>query len=94
MHRRLRTGTTPSLILIVKSMIMKNLIRRNIFFLCLFFLVSVAPAQGEPITAPNGAVADAGFAQTLQLIYPQPTVEKASDGIWVLGGYSITNQEY
>jgi hypothetical protein len=25
-------------------------------------------------TAPNGAVADAGFAQTLQLIYPQPTI--------------------
>ena len=45
----------------------------------------------KTITAPNGAVADAGFAQTLQLIYPQPTVEKASDGIWVLGGYSITN---
>jgi alkyl sulfatase BDS1-like metallo-beta-lactamase superfamily hydrolase len=43
------------------------------------------------ITAPNGAIADAGFAKTLQLIYPQPTVEKASEGIWVLGGYSITN---
>jgi hypothetical protein len=45
----------------------------------------------KTITAPNGAVADAGFAQTLQLIYPQPTIEKAGDGIWVLGGYSITN---
>jgi hypothetical protein len=45
----------------------------------------------KTITAPNGAVADAGFAQTLQLIYPQPTIEKASEGIWVLGGYSITN---
>lgn len=45
----------------------------------------------KTITAPNGAVADAGFAQTLQLIYPQPTIEKTADGIWVLGGYSITN---
>ncbi|MCH6233611.1 alkyl sulfatase dimerization domain-containing protein [Cognataquiflexum rubidum] len=45
----------------------------------------------KTITAPNGAVADAGFAQTLQLIYPQPTVEKTADGIWVIGGYSITN---
>lgn len=45
----------------------------------------------KTITAPNGAVADAGFAQTLQLIYPQPTIEKVSDGIWMLGGYSITN---
>ena len=27
----------------------------------------------------------------LQLIYPQPTVIKEADGIWVLGGYSITN---
>ena len=45
----------------------------------------------KTITAPNGAVANAGFAQTLQLIYSQPTIEKAADGIWVLGGYSITN---
>ena len=45
----------------------------------------------KTITAPNGAVADAGFAQTLQLIYPQPTIVKEADGIWVLGGYSITN---
>lgn len=42
-------------------------------------------------TAPNGAVADVGFAQLLQLIYPQPTIEKTADGIWVLGGYSIAN---
>jgi len=47
--------------------------------------------QVQQITAPNGAVADAGFAKTLQLIYPQPTIEKTADGIWVLGGYSITN---
>lgn len=45
----------------------------------------------KTITAPNGAVADAGFAQTLQLIYPQPTIEKTAEGIWVIGGYSITN---
>jgi len=48
----------------------------------------------KTITAPNGAVADAGFAQTLQLICPQPTIEKATEGIWVLGGNYITNQEY
>jgi hypothetical protein len=43
----------------------------------------------KTITAPNGAVADAGFAQTLQLIYPQPTIEKAGEGIWVLGGIPL-----
>ncbi|MCL6259846.1 MBL fold metallo-hydrolase [Aquiflexum sp. TKW24L] len=42
-------------------------------------------------TAPNGAVADAGFAKILQLIYPQPTIEKTAEGIWVIGGYSIAN---
>jgi len=47
--------------------------------------------ESKQITAPNGAVADAGFAQTLQLIYPQPTIVKEADGIWILGGYSITN---
>lgn len=45
----------------------------------------------KTITAPNGAVADASFAQNLQLIYTQPTIEKPTDGIWLLGGYSISN---
>ena len=47
--------------------------------------------EAKTLTAPNGAKADAGFAQTMQLFYSQPTIEKTADGIWVLGGYSITN---
>jgi alkyl sulfatase BDS1-like metallo-beta-lactamase superfamily hydrolase len=45
----------------------------------------------KKIAAPNGAVANAAFAQTIQLIYAQPTIEKVGDGIWLLGGYSIAN---
>ena len=37
--------------------------------------------ETKTITAPNGAVANAGFAQTLQLIYPKPTIIKEADGI-------------
>jgi len=45
----------------------------------------------KTLTAPNGAVANAIFGGSLQLIYPSPTIVKESDGIWILGGYSIAN---
>ncbi len=81
--------------------------KKGFSFLALFFALQISSSfaqsnlnypgrymgrdEVKTITAPNGAVADAGFAQTLQLIYPQPTIVKEADGIWVLGGYSITN---
>lgn len=81
---------------------MKQLFYLLAFLICDALLAQVQTTNNYPgrymgreevktITAPNGAVADAGFAKTLQLIYPQPTVIKEADGIWVLGGYSITN---
>jgi alkyl sulfatase BDS1-like metallo-beta-lactamase superfamily hydrolase len=80
--------------------------KRHLFYLFIILLSSgisnAQPTMNYPgrymgkeavktITAPNGAIADAGFAQTLQLIYPQPTIEKVTESIWMLGGYSITN---
>jgi len=81
--------------------------KKGFIYLVLFFALQISSSfaqynlnypgrymgrqESKQITAPNGAVADAGFAQTLQLIYPQPTIVKEADGIWILGGYSITN---
>jgi alkyl sulfatase BDS1-like metallo-beta-lactamase superfamily hydrolase len=47
--------------------------------------------ENKQITAPNGAVANASFAIAPQIIYPQPTIQEVSKGIWVIGGYAIWN---
>lgn len=44
------------------------------------------------VTAPNGAVLSASLAMAAtKLVYTEPTIEKISDNVWLLGGYSITN---
>jgi linear primary-alkylsulfatase len=44
------------------------------------------------ITAPNGAITNAYVAQNFpQVVYSEKTVDKVTDGVWVIGGYSIAN---
>jgi alkyl sulfatase BDS1-like metallo-beta-lactamase superfamily hydrolase len=43
-------------------------------------------------TAPNGAIIyDRALAAAARIAYTEKTVEKITDGIWVVGGYSIVN---
>lgn len=43
-------------------------------------------------TAPNGAVVyDKALAAAAAIIYTEKTVEKITDGVWVIGGYSAVN---
>ena len=65
-------------------------------------IASLASAQeyparymgGEAIlaTAPNGAVINAQVLESMpKVTYLEKTVEKVTDGVWVIGGYSIAN---
>ena len=43
-------------------------------------------------TAPNGAITnDTALQAGTRIAYVEKTVEKVTDGIWVIGGYSIVN---
>lgn len=42
--------------------------------------------------APNGAVVNAEvLAVTPKILYLEPTIEKVTDGVWCIGGYSLAN---
>ncbi|MDV6249798.1 alkyl sulfatase dimerization domain-containing protein [Vibrio sp. EA2] len=44
------------------------------------------------VTAPNGAVINAEVLQVMpQNVYTEKTIEKVTDGVWVVGGLSIAN---
>ena len=51
--------------------------------------------MGGPATltiAPNGAVVyDEALSASEQVRYTEPTVEEITDGLWVIGGYSLVN---
>ncbi len=41
---------------------------------------------------PNGAVINADVLKvTPKVLYAEKTVQKVTDGLWVIGGYSIVN---
>ena len=43
-------------------------------------------------TAPNGAIINAEVLEVMpKNVYAQKTVEEVTDGVWVIGGYSIAN---
>jgi hypothetical protein len=44
------------------------------------------------VTAPNGAVIyDKALEAAKLAIYTEKTIEKITDGVWVIGGYSLAN---
>lgn len=49
-------------------------------------------APAELVTAPNGAITNAMVLRSLPSIaYAAPEVEKVTDGVWCIGGYSVGN---
>lgn len=43
-------------------------------------------------TAPNGAVTNDKALEAAKAVgYAEKTVEKITDGVWVIGGYSLVN---